>query len=70
MIEGINEGSNFIDPRVKINEIWGRINQLGANDSERSEIESILERLENKDLKPAEAVEAAQKILDRKMDYH
>lgn len=55
---------------VQIEAIKAQIRVLGGNDTEPSEIEEIRKGLESGELKPLEAVELAQAILDRKQDYH
>jgi len=43
---------------------------MGGNDSEPSAIQQILEKLQAGTIDPISAQEQAQKIRDRKSDYH
>ncbi len=55
---------------AEVNYCLTSIGQMGANDSEVSELTTLLKELESNTVSPQEAKNRAYKILNRKMDYH
>lgn len=58
------EAVNYVDLCLS------EVGQLGANDSEPSDLRGIKEQMLKGELSPKEARRLAHEILKRKMDYH
>ncbi len=58
------------DAKFEILSILNEIMIMGANDSERSQIDNILERLTAHQINPEDAIKEARKIKDSKQSYH
>ena len=46
------------------------LGQLGANDHEFDSLQEVLSKLEKDEIKPAEALVQARKVMNGKLDYH
>jgi hypothetical protein len=61
---------NRSEAMARVQGIMGETMQLGANDSEASAFQSILERLQAGELTPVEAIREAEGVKNSKQDYH
>lgn len=56
--------------KMRILLIRGEVAVMGANDSEITDLNHLLEKLENREVSPEDAVIEASRIQSSKMDYH
>ena len=63
-------GMSIEDARTEIEVIRQEIYMKGANDAEFGLIDDVLKKLDEKTYSPEQAVEAARKISESKMEYH
>ncbi len=58
------------DARIKLEGMLAEVMVTGAVDQEPSVFAQIITKLENNELTPADAVSAAQGVIDGRQDYH
>ncbi len=63
-------GMNIETAKSEIEAMRQEIYMIGANDSEFSEIATILKALKDGTYSPEKAIEETRKIYEKKMDYH
>ncbi|MEA3399588.1 MAG: hypothetical protein U9R00_03725 [Patescibacteria group bacterium] len=55
---------------ITIQGIYGQISQMGANDSEKYQLDEISKRVKSLEISPVEGITQAEQIRDRKQAYH
>lgn len=61
---------SYTQARQAIEQIRAEISVLGANDSEFSDLNNIIDQLDQQNITPQEAIQQAQAVRDSKQDYH
>jgi len=69
-IEHIKRNDNPSNVIGAIESVRQRISVMGANDTENSDLNSILQRWQNKEISDTEAISLAEGVEKNKQDYH
>lgn len=69
-MEGAQEPMSVEEAVLQVGEILTNVNAMGANDSEPSQLQEIMNKLQKGEIKPAEALRLAHAIINSKASYH